>query len=47
MANLMKYNNETVEGAAISCVDDLRVNGGIGGVIALDDSGRGKSHTYP
>lgn len=42
MANLMKNNNESVEDAAISCVDALRVDGGVGGVIALDDQGHGK-----
>ena len=37
----MKYLNESVEQAARSCVEELRQNGGIGGVIALDNKGHG------
>ena len=42
----MKYDNDSVADAAISCVDDLRINGGIGGVIALDNEGHGEHQTY-
>lgn len=46
IANRMKYDNDSVADAAISCVDDLRINGGIGGVIALDNEGHGEHYTY-
>lgn len=39
----MRYLNESVEKAAKHCVEELRHNGGIGGVIALDHKGHGNS----
>lgn len=38
----MRYLNESVEKAAKHCVEELRQDGGIGGVIALDDKGNGE-----
>ncbi|KAH9894904.1 asparaginase [Cubamyces lactineus] len=35
----MKYLHESLDVAARACVEELRVDGGIGGVIALDNSG--------
>ncbi|GJE96714.1 isoaspartyl peptidase/L-asparaginase [Phanerochaete sordida] len=36
----MRYLNESVEKAAKHCIEELRSDGGIGGVIALDSSGK-------
>jgi L-asparaginase / beta-aspartyl-peptidase len=41
----MQYLNEPVHKAAQSVVESLRREGGIGGVIALDDEGNGKGPT--
>jgi hypothetical protein len=41
----MQYLNEPVHKAAQSVVEALRREGGIGGVIALDDEGNGKDPT--
>ena len=35
----MKYLNEPIDVAAKTCVEELRRDGGIGGVIALDNAG--------
>ena len=35
----MKYLGEPVEKAAKHCVEELRHDGGVGGVIALDNQG--------
>lgn len=37
----MRYMGESVEQAASACVEELRDNGGVGGVIALDNKGNG------
>lgn len=37
----MRYLQESVDEAAKHCVEELRQNGGIGGVIALDSEGNG------
>lgn len=37
----MRYLQESVDEAAKHCVEELRQNGGIGGVIALDNEGNG------
>ena len=39
----MKYLHEPVGVAAKACVEELRRDGGIGGVIALDNAGNGES----
>ena len=39
----MKYLHESVSVAARVCVEDLRRDGGVGGVIALDNAGNGSS----
>jgi len=36
--------NESLKKAAAHAVEDLRRNGGIGGVIALDNTGNGEIH---
>lgn len=38
----MRYLHEPVHKAAKHCVEELRQNGGMGGVIALDNKGNGK-----
>lgn len=38
----IRYLNESVEEASEHCVEELRRDGGIGGVIALDSRGHGK-----
>lgn len=38
----MKYLHEPLESAAKACVEELRRDGGIGGVIALDNAGNGE-----
>lgn len=38
----MKYLDESVEKASKHCVEELRRDGGIGGVIALDNRGHSK-----
>ena len=38
----MRYLGESVKKASKHCVEELRKDGGIGGVIALDNKGRGK-----
>lgn len=40
----MKYLHEPVERAAKVCVEELRRDGGVGGVIALDNAGNGECH---
>ncbi|CDO77696.1 hypothetical protein BN946_scf184969.g47 [Trametes cinnabarina] len=37
----MKYLHEPLAAAALACVEELRQDGGIGGVIALDNAGNG------
>lgn len=37
----MRYLGENVEQASRHCVEELRQDGGIGGVIALDNQGKG------
>ena len=37
----MKYLHESVSTAARACVEELRRDGGMGGVIALDNAGNG------
>ena len=39
----MKYLHESVHKAAAHCVEELRHDGGDGGVIALDNKGNGMS----
>lgn len=39
----MRYLHESVTKAAKHCVEELLHDGGIGGVIALDNSGNGES----
>ena len=41
IVNRMKFRNESVTQAAQAAVEDLARDKGIGGVIALDDQGRG------
>ena len=38
----MKYLNEPLDVAAKACVEELRRDGGLGGVIALDNAGNGE-----
>lgn len=38
----MKYRHESVYKAASHCIDELRRDGGDGGVIALDNQGHGR-----
>ena len=38
----MKYLNEPLDVAAKACVEELRRDGGVGGVIALDNAGNGE-----
>lgn len=40
----MKYLHEPLAKAARHCVEELRRDGGVGGVIALDNQGNG---TFP
>ena len=42
----MRYLNEPVGKAAKHCVEELRHDGGIGGVIALDNKGNGTRHLH-
>ncbi len=37
----MRYLGESVTRASKECVEELRLDGGIGGVIALDNKGHG------
>lgn len=37
----MRFRHESLQKAASHCVEDLRREGGVGGVIALDSKGRG------
>ena len=37
----MKYLHEPLGVAAKACVEELRRDGGVGGVIALDNAGNG------
>jgi L-asparaginase / beta-aspartyl-peptidase len=39
----MRYKNESLEQASKHCVEALRKDGGLGGVIALDNAGNGES----
>ncbi|TDL24178.1 asparaginase [Rickenella mellea] len=39
LAHRMKFLNESVEKASKSVVEELKLNGGLGGVIALDEQG--------
>ena len=41
----MKYLNEPLDVAAKACVEELRRDGGVGGVIALDNAGNGEYGT--
>ena len=38
----MRYMDESIEQAAKACVEELRDNEGVGGVIALDNKGNGE-----
>lgn len=38
----MRYHHESLKKAASHCVEELRRDGGIGGVIALDSKGHGE-----
>lgn len=42
----MKYMYEPLEKAAKHCVEELRHDGGVGGVIALDNQGNCKYLTF-
>ena len=42
----MKYLHESVSTAAKACVEELRRDGGIGGVIALDNAGNGRFRSF-
>ena len=43
----MKYLHEPLEKAAKHCVEELRRDGGVGGVVALDNRGNGMSVINP
>lgn len=43
IAHRVKYLREPLSSAADHAIENLRQNGGIGGVIALDDLGNGAS----
>lgn len=40
----VRYERVSLETAARDAVDDLRKDGGVGGVIALDNHGNGKQY---
>ncbi|KAI0082020.1 asparaginase [Panus rudis PR-1116 ss-1] len=42
----MRYKHESVKKAAQHCVEELRQDGGIGGVIALDNKGHGTYSSF-
>lgn len=42
----MKYLHEPLSKAAKACVEDLRRDGGMGGVIALDNRGNGECYLH-
>jgi isoaspartyl peptidase/L-asparaginase-like protein (Ntn-hydrolase superfamily) len=41
LARLMQHSHKSVKEAAESVVKELRNNGGLGGVVALDEAGNG------
>lgn len=43
----MKYLDEPLGKAAKHCVEELRHDGGVGGVIALDNQGNCKYSRHP
>lgn len=42
----MKYRHESVQQATVQCIEELRRDGGDGGVIAVDNKGRGTYCLY-
>ena len=43
IVNRVRFGGESLKAASDNCIEELRVDGGLGGVIALDHEGNGKN----
>jgi len=46
IVNRVRFGGESVKTASDNCIEELRIDGGLGGVIALDKEGNGKHFTW-